>query len=136
MNLQSEFSDADTMRIFIAHSSHFDFRKKLYEPLRASALNLEHDIFLPQEKGSEKITKELIESCDVLIAEVSTPSLGAGIEMGWADAARIPIIAFQEEGSVVSLSVDNVVRERITYSGSVDFIEKLEGILSRASQKD
>lgn len=71
------------MKIFVAHSSMFDFINKLYIPLWGSRLNTLHDIFLPQENGHEEVTKELIKSCDLVIAEVSMPSTGAGIELGW-----------------------------------------------------
>ena len=113
------------MKIFIAHSSSFDFKTKLYQPLRDSALNTEHEILLPQEGEVEEITRDMIKDSDVLIAEVSTPSLGAGIEMGWADAFHHPVIAIFEKGTTPSFSIDNVVTARIEYDGPEDMIQKI-----------
>jgi 2'-deoxynucleoside 5'-phosphate N-hydrolase len=35
---------------------------------------------------------EWLKACDVVIAEVSTPSLGVGYEVGWAAALKKPIL--------------------------------------------
>lgn len=113
------------MKIFVAHSSGFDFRTKLYKPLRNSVLNTEHQILLPQEGKIEEITRDMIRDSDALIAEVSMPSLGAGIEMGWADACNHPVIVIYEKGSNPSFSIDNVVTDRIEYDGPEDMIVKL-----------
>ncbi len=120
-----------SMKIFVAHSSNFDFKNKLYTPIRASALNTMHEIFLPQEGEVEEITKDMIKGCDVLVAEVSAPSLGAGIEMGWADAFGVPVIAMSEMAAQVSFSIDNVVTDRIEYDSAEDMIEKLQDSLEK-----
>ena len=79
------------MKIFIAHASSYDYKNELYLLIRKSYLNNEHEIILPIENGREVITKEMIKSCDLVIAEVSYPSTGMGIELGWADIFKIPI---------------------------------------------
>lgn len=118
------------MKIFVAHSSDFDFETKLYVPLRESALATEHEVLLPQEGGSrDEITRQMINECDLLIADVSRPSLGTGIEIGWADAAGVPVIAISEEGSIVSFSIDNAITERLEYSDGEDLISKIEEAL-------
>lgn len=118
------------MKIFVAHSSNFDFRSKLYIPVRESALNTEHEVILPQEADIEEITRDMIQKCDVLVSEVSAPSLGAGIEMGWADAFGIPVIAMSEMGAKVSFSIDNVTTKRFEYESPDDMLEKLQTALS------
>jgi len=118
------------MKIFIAHASTFDFKSKLYGPLRKSALNTEHEIHLPQEGKVEEITRDIIAGVDVLLTEVSMPSLGAGIEMGWADAFDIPIIALYENGSDISFSIDNVITDRIEYKDADNMITQIEEALN------
>jgi len=119
------------MKIFVAHSSNFDFRNKLYIPLRGSALNSEHEILLPQEGEIEEITREMINNCDAVVAEVSAPSLGAGIEIGWADAASVPVIAMYEKDSHPSFSIDNAVSDRFEYENADDMLEKLTTALNK-----
>ena len=65
---------------FIAHASNFDFRTKLYEPLRSSILNEAHEFVLPQEEGTEIVTRDLIKEIDLFVVDASMPSTGAGIE--------------------------------------------------------
>ena len=117
------------MKVFLAHASDFDFKEKLYIPLRASALNTEYEFIFPQEDGKEEITKETIKGAMAFIADVSRPSTGAGIEMGWANAFSVPILCIYETGSVVSSSIDYVTKTRIEYNSSEDLIAKLSEAL-------
>lgn len=119
------------MKIFVAHSSNFDFRNKLYAPLRGSVLNSENEILLPQEGEIEEITRDMINGCDALVAEVSAPSLGAGIEIGWADAAGVPVIAMYEKGARPSFSIDNAVTERFEYENANDMLTQLAAVLKK-----
>ncbi len=120
------------MKIYLAHSTHFDFKNKLYTPLRASALNSEYELLFPHETDTPpEITRDMIKGSDALVADVSVPSLGVGIEMGWADAFGVPVIGIYEKGSTVSFSVDNVLRDRIEYENPEDLITKLTVVLKK-----
>ena len=121
------------MKIFVAHSSNFDFKNELYKPLRESVLNSSHEIILPNETGKEVITKEIIKNLDVFIAEVSYPSTGQGIELGWADIFKIPIICIFKEGSKTSRSLQYVTNNFIAYKNVEDMIIKLEEVLGDLS---
>lgn len=123
------------MKIYLAHSSNFDYKNTLYAPLRGSALNTEHELLFPHETDAPpEITRDMIKECNALVADVSAPSLGVGIEMGWADAFHVPVIAMNERGSKVSFSIDNVVTERFEYDDSDDMLAKLEGALASVSK--
>lgn len=119
------------MKIFVAHSSQHKFSQKLYLPLRRSTLNKEHVIFLPQEKGKEVITKDIIQNSDLLIAEVSLPSTGMGIEIGWAGAFNIPIICLYEEGKHYSSSLNFTTNKFISYNNSEDMIKRLTSEINK-----
>jgi hypothetical protein len=119
------------MKIYIAHSNKFDFENKLYLPLRSSTLNTEHAFFLPHEDGKAENTKELMKDFDLLIAEVSEPSTGEGIEIGRADMLNIPIVCIYEQGSKVSNSLRYVSNEFIEYADPKDMLGKLTDFLNR-----
>ncbi|MBQ1275923.1 MAG: hypothetical protein IIY15_01790, partial [Flavobacteriales bacterium] len=70
------------MNISISHSTNFDFEKELYEPILNSNRLKKHTFFLPEDRV--KNTREIIKNCDIMIADVSYPSTGTGIEIGWA----------------------------------------------------
>lgn len=79
--------------VYLAHSSKFDFKNKLYEPIKRSKIgNLYDFIYLMDNPGNLPNTKEMIQTCQAVIGEISYPSIGAGIEIGWADAFDIPLI--------------------------------------------
>ncbi len=93
------------MKIYVTHSTGFNFKQELYLPLRKSPLNTQHAISLPHEGNSMTNSKELIKQTDLVVAEVSYPSTGQGIELGWADSFRVPIICISQEGKKVSGSL-------------------------------
>lgn len=120
------------MKIFVAHSSNFDFNNKLYIPIRNSELNNLHTFLFPQENNKQEIiTKDIIKSCDLVIVEISYPSTGAGIEMGWANAFNVPIICIYEKGNKFSSAINYVADEIIEYSHPQDFLSRLSVILSK-----
>lgn len=121
------------MKIYVAHSRNFDYKKELYEPLRQSSLNDEHTFVLPHET-SDKIfnSKEYLKNeAGLLIAEVSEPATGLGIELGWADIWEIPIVYIYRKGSKVSDSLKVVSKNFVEYSNSKELISGIKRILNQ-----
>ena len=89
------------MKIYISHSSKYDYISKIYNPIKSSDLIQSNTFFLPHE---DKVlnTKEIISNSDLVIAEVSLPATGQGIELGWADYAKEPILCIYEKGTEIS----------------------------------
>lgn len=114
------------MKIYISHPNSFDFEEMLYAPLRLSALSQEHEFFLPHEQKRNINTKEEIQASDLLIAEVSLPSTGSGIEMGWASAARVPVWCVYRENSKPSGSLKYISEKMFSYKNSDDLVSLLE----------
>jgi hypothetical protein len=117
------------MKIIFTHSSGFDFKENLYKPIRNSVLNSEHNFLLPQEKGEEGVTKELIQNADLVFAEVSYPSTGQGIELGWANIFNTPIVCFHMEDRKPSNSIKYVTKDLVSYKDENDLIYKLGEVL-------
>lgn len=113
------------MKIFVAHSSVLDFKNKLYTPILESELYKKYSFDLPLIEGIYKTTLENIMSSDIVIAEVSYPSTGMGIELGWANILKKPIIVFAKDGTVISKSLDKVLKEKFFYNSTDDMLHKL-----------
>ena len=124
------------MKIFVTHSSNFDFKNDLYAPLQHSELYWQHTIMLPQIKRKEVITREIIKSCDLIVAEVSYPSTGQGIELGWANVFAIPIVCVYKKGHTYSSSVTHITNVFIAYKNSKDLIFKLTKVVQSFEQKN
>lgn len=125
------------MNIYIGHSKSFDYRNELYVPLRNSRLNREHNIILPHEFSEKPFSsKEFFQNeCDLMIAEVSykATGLGLGIEMGWADAFQVPIIAIHLKGISPSSSVRSVTNRFVAYDSPDDMVRRLEEEIGKMS---
>ena len=120
------------MKIYISHSSKIDYVKELYNPLRNSELATIHQFLFPHERGLGLFpTRELFakHGCDIVFAEVSFPSHGQRIELGWAYDRGIRIIFGSKPEVKLSPSLALLSQEFFTYSGNLDLVSKLENIL-------
>lgn len=114
------------MNIYVTHSSSFDYNRELYQPLRNSELNKIHKITLPHEHSTDQFSsKEYIKSCDLIVAEVSYPSTGQGIELGWANSYDVPILCLYKKGTTPSGSLSIISNTIIEYDGCEDVIRNI-----------
>ena len=121
------------MKIYVSHSTKYDFKKVLYEPLRNSVLNEHHDITLPHETTiTPSSTKNIILAQDLIIAEVSCPSTGQGIELGWADSGDVRILCIYRSGNKFSSSLELITNSFIEYKDSDSLIEQISGFLDQS----
>lgn len=120
------------MKLYVSHSSSFDFKSDLYDPLRSSTIS-NNEIFFPHDKDTVINTKEIIQECDFVIAEVSHPSTGQGIELGWADSEGVPIICFYKASSAPSSAISTISKSIFEYASVREMVEKLETELSTKS---
>jgi hypothetical protein len=118
------------MKIYVGHFRNFDYEKELYQPLRKSKLNNLAEIILPHENGREFYdSKAGLKDMDYMIAEVSYPSTGLGIEIGWADFYGIPIIAVYKHGAQPSGSVKRIAAHLVEYLSVNELIEQIQKII-------
>lgn len=116
----------------MAHSREFDFNKELYQPLRNSILNKEHEIVLPHEESDKPFnSKEFLrDSCDLMIAEVSYPSTGLGIELGWANLYNVTILCVYKKGPKPSESLKVLTSNFLEYSDSKELISGIKDFIN------
>lgn len=119
------------MKIYLSHNRAGDFRNDLYAPLTNGLPG--HEWVFPHENNdlpfdSKKLFRN--KECDVVLAEVSEPSTGQGIELGWADCIDIPIICCSKTGSRISQSLYAVTDRFLEYDTVDDLISKLRAQLS------
>jgi hypothetical protein len=117
------------MKIYIGHSKNFDFKTELYEPLKQSELASLHELIFPHETDQVINSKDIIKNCDLMIAEVSFPATGLGIELGWANCFERPIICIYKTGSKISGSLKVVSNTFIEYSNEAELVNKLKEVL-------
>jgi hypothetical protein len=68
-----------------------------------------------------------------VIAEVSFPATGQGIELGWADSFSVPVICLYKKGTKPSGSLKVITKTIVSYTDSTDLVHKIEYLLSNNS---
>lgn len=117
------------MKLYISHSSNYDYTNQLYKPLKAAFVS-EHELILPHECATAgENTKAILPICDVVLAEVSYPSTGQGIELGWASAADVRIIAAYKSGEKPSGAINFLTSDIFEYGSDDELISKLNTLL-------
>lgn len=114
------------MKIYVSHAKSFDFVKELYQPLKDAKLPIE--FIFPHEEGSDPYDSKLLlerHGCDLILAEVSYPATGQGIELGWADAYKMSVICFYKSGTKPAGSLKVITDKIIEYSDENDLVNKL-----------
>ncbi|RLD40229.1 MAG: hypothetical protein DRI86_15630 [Bacteroidetes bacterium] len=81
-----------------------------------------------EEKLMMKTAFKEIESCDLLIAELSTKSIGVGIEIGYAYSKNIPICYIRRNGSEYSTTAAGGASFIIEYDG-IEMLKREIGLL-------
>lgn len=114
------------MKIYLAHSTGFDFVNELYRPIQGSAIFQKHTWIIPHADNSFINSKEALKIVDLVIAEVSYPSTGMGIELGWANMLDKKVICIYRSDKTYSSSLETVCGIFIPYNSKEELIEKLE----------
>ena len=123
------------MKIYLSHSSKYNYQNELYLPLKQSKLNSLHEInyFLEDDTPENvKNSKQVIKESDLIIAEISIKSIAIGMELGWADAFGKPIILIYKQGVPISKYMGILTEDIIEYSDPQDLISKLETCLLKS----
>ncbi|MEG2310667.1 MAG: hypothetical protein RSB76_01610 [Clostridia bacterium] len=117
--------------IYISHSKKMDYKNKLYNPLLKSKIGKENNLILPRTPQYNNIdTKDVLANSDVLIAEVTIPGTGVGIEIGRAQCCNVKILCLLKKGEKCSTSVRRVCENIIEYSSEDEMIYKITKFLN------
>lgn len=105
----------NTKTIYVVHATSFDFRQELYAQLKALSGDTVKFIFPHELSDAVVNSKELIAQADLVLAEVSYPSTGSGIELGWANMLNIPVVCIHRADCKPSSSVRVITDKIIAY---------------------
>lgn len=89
------------LNIYFIHSSKLDYNNLIYKKVLSSSVCLSHDLVLPLSKENRsKYFKDLINNADIIIAEISHPTLGLFLELKYLSKVDKPKLF---------LSLDNTI---------------------------
>lgn len=116
------------MNVYISHSTGFDYKEELYAPLKEGLDG--YTMFLPHEHSDIAVdTKQILQDSDLIVAEVSYPSTGQGIELGWGNEAGVPIVCVHHTDAKPSSSLRIVSDAFIEYSSPKELALRLQQFL-------
>ena len=110
------------MRIYLAHSSNCDYINKIYKPI-LNDQELSKIITLPHMEKDFIHNRNYYEDFDLVIAEVSNPSTGLGIELGFFYDEKKPIYCIYQGD--YSKSVEAVSNKIMEYDNIIYIIKKI-----------
>lgn len=120
------------MQIYIGHSSDIDFQTELYEPIRNAEFYHDHAFIFPHDQGTTIFNpKSLYSSLDLFVAEVSKPSTGLGIELGWCEAAGVKVVCVYKKGCSPSKALNAVSNNIYEYSTQEQLIEIIGSMIKK-----
>ncbi len=121
------------MKVYIGIKYHEDYKNKIIVNKIASVLELKgyEAIFIVNNAAMEesnkydshelmKLTFEKIDTCDLVIIDLTEKGVGLGIEAGYAYAKGIPIITIAKSGSDISETLKGISNEIIFYNSIED----------------
>jgi len=84
-----------------------------------------------QEKEMMKVAFKEIDSSDFLIAELTTKSIGVGVEIGYAFANKKPIFYLRKRNAEYSTTTAGCSKYIIEYDNEIDLVKKMKQELTR-----
>lgn len=88
-----------------------------------------YDFKSNQEKEMMKTAFNEIDNTDFLIAELTTKSIGVGIEIGYAFAKEMPIIYLRKKNAEYSTTASGSSTYIVEYENEIDLYESMERLL-------
>ena len=110
------------MKVYLAHSSNCDYINKIYKPILNDP-ELSKIITLPHMEKEHNHSRNYYEDFDLVIAEVSAPSTGMGIELGFFYDEKKPIYCIYRGD--YSKSVEVIAKKIIEYENIVKTIKDI-----------
>ena len=129
------------LKIYFIHSTKIDYKNLIYRSVINSQVCLKHELMLPYtEEYKTKYVKDLIKEADLIIVEVSNPTLALKYELNVVKKVTKPILylSLQNElpKNLIKL-VPNIeyTSENKTYIQTIeDFIITQEQILNSETE--
>ena len=119
------------MKIYVAHSREFDYENELYIPLKNSEIFKHHEFILPHDGDNYKHDRDYYKNIDMVIAEVSYPSTGLGIELGFLFDDNKPIYCIYQSDKKFSGSIYAVTKNIYEYKDTNDMLNIISNIMKQ-----
>ena len=118
------------MKIYIAHSRDFNYQNELYLPLKNSEIFKHHEFILPHDDNNYNHDRDFYKSIDLVIAEVSYPSTGLGIELGFLYDDNKKIYCIHKNNIKISSSINAITKKIYQYENEENMLNIISDIVN------
>ncbi len=124
------------MKIYFGHFKGFNYEEEYYKPIEKSELLKNENLIFPH-KNSDFIQrdKDFYGSLDLFIAEVTYPSTGLGIELGFVSDYGVPVYCLYRSGTKPASSLKAVSSNFIEYNSPDELTKIVEQIVISEKNK-
>jgi len=85
---------------------------------------------LPHEHSEHPFnSRQFLKECSLVVAEVSSPSTGLGVELGWASFMDVPIVCIHKTGTAISNSLKVIIDEFYSYGNEEELVSILRKVI-------
>ncbi len=125
------------MKVYVAHSKELNYIDDLYLPIREDESLKQYNILLPHEDNSASYnSREFYKELSVIIAEVSFPATGLGIELGWAYDDEVPIYCIYQKDKKISSSLKCLTSNFIEYKTTEELLNIIKKIIMEVQENN
>ena len=117
------------MKIYVAHSRDFNYQNELYLPLKNDDIFKKHEFVFPHDGDNSKHDRNFYKNIDLVIAEVSYPSTGLGIELGFFYDDNKKIYCIHRNNKKISSSISMVTDKIYEYSNLDEMLDIIKQFL-------
>lgn len=125
------------MKIYIGHNKEINYQEDLYRPIMENKYyqNPNYTFFFPHrvDKNSQN-DRTFYNDIDIFFAEVSYPSTGLGIELGYAVDSQVPIVLLIKKGVKPNTSAKTIATAILEYTSPEDLKEKVENYIDKTEK--
>lgn len=104
-----------------------DYKRDFYDLVRQSSVYANHDCIFPHETDENSWNdRAFYQTIDLFVAEISHPSTGLGIELGWASEAGCKIVCVHKADVSPSAAIRSVCQDVMAYKNHDELIALFE----------
>ncbi len=115
-------------RVYFVHSSKSDFNNLIYLPVLRSKVLANHTLIFPDsESNNTKYFKDLMETADMFVVELTDPDTGFNLELKNAIMSKKPVLALAQKGIGYDEKYEKLLKNVVGYSNEEElryFVEK------------
>lgn len=110
------------LKVYFVHSDKVDYNNLIYLPvLRSNYLSNHKLVFSKTVENENKYFKDIMDECDLLVVELTSPDVGFNMQLKQAIISKKPILALAQKSVGYDEKYQKLLKNVIGYSTEEEF---------------